>query len=397
LESEERTYLASDYATGSTSLTVRDNNGFEATNFVVVGEPRQEQTEAKNVTALSGNTGITISATLKFSHTKSCPIYQSLFDKIDVVRATSSAGAYSAISGSPFNIDWDNASGKTLVTDSSGTSGHYYKYRFYNSITGAYSDYSGVISGGGLERDSAGFVLTQIYNNPIAKGVPANVLFEFMTDYQDFIYEKMPKAWWFTREGTAAATVADSYKFNISTNWSDLASLKFVLYRYISGSTDNTYPLKERTDLEMYNLKSDSNQSNNDNASLWALLPPDSSSAKGYIAIHPTPSTTNCRVIPVYEIELSTISSFSDTLVIPHVRGYKDYCLFRIFDDIKGDAGNAAKYAAKVEASVFGLKQRAKRKQSSEVFKRYRGVRGYERMFGSGYSLSNDDRKERYW
>jgi len=391
---EQRTYITSDYASG-VSLTVRNNDGFTSNWFVIVGEPGQEQTECRQISSTTGYTTITLASALKFSHPKSCPVYLSQWDKIDVVRASSSGGVFSAISGSPFYISWDTSDLKTMVPDASGASSNYYKYRLLNSISTTYSEYSGEFPGSGLARNKAGFVIKQIQRNPIAVGVPDEAFFEYMTDYQDAVYEEMPKAWWFIREGTAKATEVDVYKYSISDNWSDFLSLKYVLYNYVSGSTNSINPLVEKTPLEFYNLKADTTQDSADTVTCFALLPPDSDSEKGYIGLHTTPETTACSITPVYEIELSAIESFDDTLVIPHIRGYKDYIFYRIYHDIKGDTTNADAYNAKVALSIQGLKKRANRSVGPAEFKRYRGVRGYSRLFGT--HLSNDDLREKYW
>ena len=400
LNSEERTYLTADYSTG-TSLTVRNNEGFTTNWFAVAGEPGQEQSELRSVSGISGNTTITIGSSLRFSHPTSDPVYLSRWDRLYMYRATSENGSYSAVTNAEtsngyWDIEWDDQELCTLVIDDDGSTSSFYKWRFYNSNTGIYSQYSGVLPGSGLARNQAGFVIKKVRKNPITNGITDETMYNFMSDLNDLVYEEMPKAWWFSKEGTSASTVADTYRYSIDTNWSDFLSMEYLLYRYVSGSVDNTYPLKFVTRLEFYNYKRDANLSSDDNARVWTLLPPDSSSDKGYIAIHPTPDTTACYLKPVYFFDLSDVNSFADTLVVPKPKLYEDYILYRICDDIKHDP-NAEKYNSRVKASIESLKTRVRRQQGQREMTRYRGPDAYNQLFSPYGGTSNDSYRENYW
>ena len=81
LSGEERSYLTADYSSGTT-LTVRNSDNFTVNWFVVVGEPGQEQTELRKVTAVPTDTTITIASAMRFSHPKSTAVYRSQWDDI---------------------------------------------------------------------------------------------------------------------------------------------------------------------------------------------------------------------------------------------------------------------------------------------------------------------------
>lgn len=401
LTQEERTYLSSDYTSGVT-VTVRDNSSFTANSYAVAGEPGQEQTEQAPIASITDKTTITLSSGFNFAHPKSSPIYESRFSGISLERSVDSGVTWAVVSGSPFTLRWDGVDefGKisTLVEDGSGTSACVYRWRFYNATTGGYSVYSGTLPGTGLDRNTAGFVFGKVRRNKIAQGIPDSVLYQYMNDLQDNVYEEMPKAWWFSKEGTAVATEEDTYRYSISDNWSDFLSMQYMLYNYVSGDVSSTYPLTFITQLEFWDHKADQNQSSDDNLTAWSLLPPDSNSAKGYIGIHPTAAVDAvCYLKPVYFFELTDINSFEDTLVVPKPKIYEDYILHRINDDIKGDSANAEKYLLKVNSGLVALKKRTKRQQGQREWRRYRGNRGYSRLFGGSGGMSNDARRETYW
>lgn len=395
LTDEERTYLTTDYSSG-VNLYVANNEGFTTSWCAVVGEPGQEKTECQTVSSASGNDTVVVTSALKFSHGKSTSIYLSQFDKISFEQKVS-GGSYTAISGSPFSIEWDNANLETQIVVSDGATTDTYRWRYYNSTLGTYSDYSDTLSGTGFTRYTAGYVLQQVRKNSVTESVDDETILSYMNDYQmDIVYPEIPKAWWFTKEGTAKATIASTRTYSISDNWSDLLSVKYVLYRYVSGSTDITYPLTWSPTSEFYNLKSDANQATDDYAKYWSLLPPDGSSTKGYIGLHPIPKTANCYIKPVYFFELTDMNTFGDSLVVPYPKGYIDYVFYRIYDDIKNDS-NADRFNERVKRSIIYLKRLTRRQLGQPEFFKFRGLKAWSSYFGSGGRPSNDTSHELYW
>ena len=395
ISGEERTYLTADYSSG-TSLTVANNNGATTNYYVVVGEPGQEQTETQRITGTSGNETITIASALVFDHTKSTPVYITQFNQWSFERKPT-GGSFTEIGISPLDIDWDNENKATRVVVSGGLTTDTYRWRPYSEITGTYGTYSDELVGTGLARTKVGYLIQQVQKNPIAKNISDETIIDYFNDFQDHVYINIPTAWWFTKKGTAVATAVDTYKYSVSTNWSDLLSIKFMLYRYVNGDTDITYPLTWSPDVEFYNLKMDANQASDDYAKYWNQLAPDSSSAKGYIGLHPTPKTDDCYLIPVYLFELTRLDSFGDTIVIPYPKGYIDYAWYRIYDDLKSDKTNADKYLARVNGAVKALRKKAKRQFGQPLLMRFKGHRGFARLFGEQGRLSSPDSRELFW
>ena len=393
---DERTSVSTDYSSGA-SLYVDNNEGFTTNWFVVVGEPGQEKTECKLITGTSSTNIITLTSALSFAHAKGTPVYLSQWNYISFEQKAT-GGSYAAASSSPFLIEWDNDNLKTLIVVTGGASTDTYRWRFYNSTTVDYSEYSDELAGTGFTRFTAGYVIQQVKKNPIAQNVDDETMLNYMNDYQsDVVYPEIPKAWWFSKEGTAKITTASARTFDIYSNWSDLLAIRYVLYRYINGDTDIKYPLTWSPTAEFYNLQSDANQGVDDYAKYWTLLPPTTTATKGYLAIHPMPKTDDCYIQPVYYFELTDMDSFGDTLIVPHPKGYIDYVLYRICDDIKSDASNAEKYNARVTRSITYLKRIARRQLGQPELFRFRGHRGWSQLFGEQSRLNSDDARELYW
>jgi len=330
---------------------------------------------------------------LNFSHGQNIPVYLSQWNKIAIERATVEGGTYAAISGSPVAIEWDNSEGFTLILDSAGASTNYYRWRLYNSVTGTYSAYSDELPAAGLSRKSVGFAIKMLRRIPEMKTVSDEVLMDFFYDFDESVYEKIPTAWFWTREGTEVSTVTSTYRYGIDTNWSDYVAMNTMLYHYVSGSVENTSPLKYITPVEFYNLKADSNQSTSDTVTGYSILPPDGSDAKGYIGLHPTPKTTTCFLKPVYEREPFLYNSFADVLLLPKIKGYLDYATYRFYDEIVRDTNKSDIFNSRASREIEGLQKRARKQFGEMVFTRYRGQRGVPR----GRTGTSDDMRENYW
>lgn len=395
LSGEEKTFLTADYSSGTT-LTVRNSDNFTTNWFTVVGEPGQERTEGASYVSSVTSAAIVINTALSFAHPNSTPVYESHYNQISVERKPS-GGSYAVISEGLVNIEWDNADLKTIVTVASGTTTDTYRWRFYNTNTGEYTAYSDELPGTGIARDQAGHIIELVRKNPITQNVDDETILTYMTDFQELVYDEVPKAWWFQKQGTALSTTASGYTYPITTNWSDFLSMKFVLYRYISGSINETYPLTYSPLNEFYNYKADSTQATDDVVRWWTILPPDSSSADGYIGLHPTPKTANCFIIPIYHFELSALDSFGDTIVVPYQKGYVDYILYRIFDDIKNDDSNAQKYNGRVGRDLLAIKRRSRRQLGQPELFRFRGRKGWSSQYGDNSRGDWQTYKETHW
>lgn len=394
LSGEEKTFLTADYPGSGSTLSVRNSDNFTVNWFAVVGEPGQERTQLKRVTALPGATSLTIASALSFSYPKSTPVYRSHYNQISLERKPS-GGSYSEVA--KYDIEWDNDDKKTFIAVGAGVSTDTYRWRFYNSASGEYTDYSDELLGTGVRRNSLAYVLDQVQRNPLAKNVDIAIMTDYANDFQELVYDEIPKAWWWQREGTALATVANTYEYSISTYFNDLLSIKFLRYRYISGDIDETYLLNYIPLNEFYAMKSDANQSSDDAVKSWTFIPPDTDSVKGYIGVHPTPETTACRIMPVYHVEPTALTQFGDTLLVPHPKAYIDYVLYRIFDDIKNEDNLAAKYNQRVARNILALKKRSRRQLGQNDLFRFRGTRGASRLYGENINMDWQTAKENYW
>jgi len=156
----EKTYLSADVVAGDTSLSVQNNNGLSADEYVVIGNMGEEQTELRKISSVSGNTTIVIDA-LVFPHSIDTPVTFIKYNKIAVYSATSKTGTYAALAASPYDIEVDGT--ETEIEDTSGSSTTWYKIRLFNSTANVYSDYSDPIQGSGYDLNTVRAIMDRIF------------------------------------------------------------------------------------------------------------------------------------------------------------------------------------------------------------------------------------------
>src|SRR3990167_9799818 len=158
LSGQERSYLTSAYTTGGTSLTITNNFAFAADDIIVSEQPGVEKAESKKVSSISGNTTLNLDSTLKFSHPQNTVIIKTPWDQIEISRTLTATISWSVISTS--GIQWDKP--YTVYVDSTGDSTYSYRWRFKNSVSNLYSEYSPTYGGTGFTRDQAGYMIRNI-------------------------------------------------------------------------------------------------------------------------------------------------------------------------------------------------------------------------------------------
>lgn len=176
----QKTYLATDISTGDTSLTVQNNQGFTANDYIVVGNMGTEQAEIRKIASVSGHTTIVVDA-IDFPHSIDTPITFIKYNRIAAYYSTSKGGTYYALAASPYDITVDQEF--TEIEDVNGTSSTWYQIRFYNGS--AYSDYSDPIQGVGYTDDSVRAIMDRIYiigNDPEHKALNEDDMIVILND-----------------------------------------------------------------------------------------------------------------------------------------------------------------------------------------------------------------------
>lgn len=404
-----KTYLGVDYASG-TSATVLNNNSFASNDLGVFGEPKEELTELKKINSISGSTTLTLASTMNFAHSKNTPVYKSLWDFVSIEGRSTSGGVFAELTQS--GLQWDNKNGETVYFHSSGDDNWEYRYRFYNSVTATYSEYSPTLAGSGFTRKQVGYMLRnvrKITNTPDQTVVTDDEIIRQFNRAQDIIYAHNPRYWFLLVDSYKAATpipcIADTnvYSLGVYTTYGHLASLRF---RYTNGADDILYPLDKKGDSEFDNIASDLNQATNDYAAIYKLLPADSDSDNGYIQISPKTKTTSIgKLYPNYYEKMADLDDVADStqVVMPEI--LEDYAIAYVYK-VKGDENKAKLYEMGL---VIDNEQRTPKhlqlldkldaaqrmvQHQPRSLSNFRGQKAVQRIYGSYGHNSNDSIKE---
>lgn len=392
---DEETVLTSKYSSG-TSLTVKNNEGWADNDIAIVGHPGDELAEAGLVGGISGNTTITIDSALKFSHPVDTPIFRSRYNQISLERKAS-GGNYAVISEGLQNIEWDERDGFSKIRVAAGEDSDTYKWRFYNSLTATYSNYSGELVGTGLTPQHAGYIIQLIRRFgkiPANSGVTDLDLLASLNRGQQKI-DALHERWYFAlvedTSSTKVDAIAGTYKYDLPDGFRGMDSLKAL------DSNDQKYNLTYVPLIEFDSLKVDtSSGSRSDSTREWSLLPPDSSNTLGYFGVHPTPSSATNDFYRRYWRTLPELTTFASQTLIPIPEALFNWGMYELYK-LREDRDNATYYLGLFQEDVKMLKMMQKRQIGQAEFQRFRGQRGYSRLFGEFGVQSRDYLVENYW
>lgn len=415
LSNNYKTYLNAAYSSG-VALTVKSNVSFAANDLLVVGEPTEEFAELKKLDSISGSVTLNLPSALNFAHNKETPVYKSLWDNISIEGRSSSAGVFAEITQSA--IQWDNKNNETVYFHSSGDDNWEYRFRFYNSVTTTYSEYSPTITGAQPGRKTVRYMVIQVrktVQDELRKLVTDQEIIRFFNRAQEIIYAHNPRYWFLyidTYKGASGiASVANQSVYDLDT-YTTFGHLDSIRYKYTSGGTNLLYHLKKMPDVEFDARVRDLNKTTDDWVKFYKLLPADSSSDMGYFQVDPTPKNAVGTFYPNYYEKMADLSLISDSTQVPIPSILEDFAISQILR-IKGDEQRANLYETqfygpedrnKDTRKLTGMalldelddQQKRSQKQIGELI-RFRGQKAGSRFFGEDTSFNADQIRENYF
>src|SRR3990167_4613588 len=414
VETTYRTSLTADYASGTT-LPVASNVSFAANDLIVLGNPREEYAELEQLSSLTGITTLTLASALNFSHSKNTPIFRVVWDFVSIEYRSSSSGTFAEITQSP--IQWDNEDGLTIYFHCAGNDSAEYRFRFYNSATVTYSEYSPVLTGATPERNTVRFMIDEvrkIVDDLEGQIVSDAEIVRLLSRAQEIIYTHNPKYWFLyvdTYElgsgSIAATTNEDVYSLNSLTRFGHLDSIR---YRYQSGNDHIIYRLREVSAPEFDRLDGDQNMTDDNWPQIYKRIPADASSSNGYFKITPDIKDSSIGTFyPNYYEKMADLAAVSDITQVPLPFLLEDYAIAYI-EKIKGNESKARIYEESLVTSnpdrtpkglamldELDAQQKRSVGQPQSLF-RYRGQKGIRRLYGNKFvGMSMDRYREDYF
>lgn len=136
IDDNQRTYLDADSLAGASSLSANGIN-FSNLQYIVIGNPGNIKTEIVQITGSPTASTITLVAGTQFAHNRGDLIRFIPYNQI-VAEQSTDGTTYVAQSAVAIRAD----SSETYQQFTGGLSTYYYKFRFYNSTSTLYSQYS---------------------------------------------------------------------------------------------------------------------------------------------------------------------------------------------------------------------------------------------------------------
>lgn len=358
------TYITSPYTTG-TVLSVISTTSFQANDFLVIGQPTEEKTESKQLSSVASNISMNLASALNFSHPQDAPVYKTIWDQVSIESNTGTGWNVLTTSA----LQWDNPDNITVYYDQNGTNATLYRFHYYNSSTGLYSDYSPTITGAVPTKQSVSYMVDnvrKIVNDPTGRIVSTDEIIRDFNEAQDIIYATR-RDWWFLKfEDSTITSLAGQKQYNLDFlgNGSsldpgiELGYIDTIRYNLNDGSQNIIYQLEHKPYIEYDNIVKDNNRAQSNNVLFYTLLPADANSTNGYFVVEPIPSSAvgtfyirAWKVIPV-------LQDLSDNTLIPVPSLLENFAIAKAFR-VLGNEQKAAVY----EELFYGPAPAAERSQ----------------------------------
>jgi hypothetical protein len=156
------TYLTAPVAAAGVTLTVLDNIGWADNDWFILGYPGDVFTEADDINgAVSAGTSITVTNTLAHAHGIDTPMTRIYSRKIRIMGAQTLTGVQTAVTGSPFDIQWGLPFTECKLTSTQ------YAYYFAEFSDGAGSPVYGEQSDGVARTGLANNTVEEITKNAL--------------------------------------------------------------------------------------------------------------------------------------------------------------------------------------------------------------------------------------
>lgn len=340
-QSAQITYLTQLEALGTTTLHVKNANGYAADQWAVqLGKTGEEQSEIRVISggAPSGTT-VAVGTATSFSHPTDTPVYAVKYDKVIWFRSiTGTAGAAAVLATSNITPDSDYSQ----YDDTSGASTYSYKAAWFNSVSVSTSTQSDWLLSAGYDFYS----LASIRNRAKNKLLNANfvgddsVWNEWINEYMEILTNKVIDVNQDYNLGSTNVSFAAASELGTITD-TDFKQVRRAWYTegagvvYTMTKMESTTP---RPDQEFSNTQPFFYMYDNNVMARW---PHDAAG---------TAKVLYYRLTPV-------LANETDSLPVPmrgYTKGFVDYALAQAYrKDSKNDMANVMESNAMSHANLF--------------------------------------------
>ncbi len=147
IKGNPRTNLTEEALKNQNELTTQNSIDFHVNDFIVIGNPKEGQTEIRRIANVNGKR-FTLDANLLNTHPQNTKITKIKYNQVKFYRASSKNGTYTEVSTKDIAIDEPH----TLLDFTAALPTDFFKIRYYNSITSGLSVMSDPIGTEGFSR-----------------------------------------------------------------------------------------------------------------------------------------------------------------------------------------------------------------------------------------------------
>lgn len=145
VEDNPNTNLTAPTAVGATTLPIYNNAGFSNTaNILLLGQYGDEQAEVVK-SSITTSSSMTLPVGTIYSHNQDTFVYYLTYDQVEFSRSDDNGISFTVLG--LVNLQVDRLA--TIFVDPNGSATSLWRYRFFNSITSAFSSYSANIGASG--------------------------------------------------------------------------------------------------------------------------------------------------------------------------------------------------------------------------------------------------------
>lgn len=181
------TYLTQQETLGTTTLHVKNANGYAGDNWAVqLGKTGEEQSEIRVLSSSPSGTTLVVGTATSFDHPTDTPVYAVKYNKIIWFRSiTGTAGAEAALATT--NITPDSI--HTQYDDTTGATTYAYKVAWYNSVTLGTSTKSDWLTPSGYDFYSLANIRNRIKNKLFSTGFIGedSVINDWINEYMELM------------------------------------------------------------------------------------------------------------------------------------------------------------------------------------------------------------------
>jgi hypothetical protein len=230
IQDQPTTYLTASLAATGTTLTVKDNSGFTANDFVLLGKIGEGRAEIKRISgAVTAGTSMTIVAAT-YAHDEDTPVTKLDYDQVAFWHAattTAPATTDAQLSGSPFNVDPTEI--YTYLEDTTNTTGYGF-LRFKDSNAGTFSAVSDAIPYTGYTAKMLRSIRNKVrrllnetdeLNSPFTN---EEINDEINIAQKEVAHDRM---WSFYEKTKSFSSVANQYEYTLASDSFTLFSASF--------------------------------------------------------------------------------------------------------------------------------------------------------------------------